>query len=163
MPVNSARSNFVKCVTALSSGGRVSLGAFPWACLGAAFPEIIRQYDLRSQKVGVSRGYVLRSAIFIVGSGLVVMAIPGKEPSIDAVYQGLAAPVMVTHGAQYYMQKAKKEKKNPRKGNSSPPDATGADTVDDLGSLQSSDEVYVEVRPSVMVPLNGWRRFFFSL
>ena len=144
-----------------SMGDKVSLAAFPWACLGAAFPEIVRQYGLRSQKVGVPAGYYLRSAVFIFGSGLVVVAFPGPIPAIDAVYQGVAAPVIVTQGAQHYLKEAKKKNKNRSGEDATPP--PDADTIDDLGSHESSDEIYVEVQPHVMVPLNSWRRFFYSL
>lgn len=127
---------------------------FAWGCLGAAFPEIVRQFDLRNQRVGVPISYIVRSAVFVAASGLVVIALPDQLPALTAIYAGAAAPLIVNAGANAYVRQK-------RKGPEEPDAGDAGDVVDDVSTTET-EAVYVDVHGQ-MVDLHGWRRFFISL
>jgi hypothetical protein len=136
----------------------MSMSALPWGCLGAALPEIFRQYDLRHQPARVPFSYYVRSALFVLGSGLLVSAFPGDLPALDAIYQGFAAPIIVNQGAMHIINK-----RNGPSGSNDDEDELGGDASVDNITNQDSTDVFVKVRPDVYAKLDGWPRFFHSL
>jgi len=131
------------------------LHTFLWACLGALFPEIVRQFELRNQNVGVPFGYFIRSLLFVLASGAIVLAFPGPISPQMAIYAGAAAPALVSAGART-IAKTRGSKAGDSDVSSDEP---GPDEV--WGS--ESDDKHVRVRNNVIMKASGWRRFFDAL
>lgn len=131
-----------------------------WGCLGAVFPEIVRQFELRNQDVGVPVGYIVRSLAFVLASGAVVLALPGSLSPLTAIYAGAAAPALVAAGSRAILagRQSLGDQAGGSGGNSSP--EPGPDDVRDMGS--NSGDKYVLLRNRFM-KFNGWERFFESL
>lgn len=157
----------------------MAVDIFLWGCLGAAFPEILRQYNLRNQGVGVPPGYFIRSAIFVLASGFVVLALPGQLSPITAIYAGVAAPLIVTTGGRQFSKALSLGRRagsqaepddadhshgDPQSGEAeskdddTPPDIVAADDI----SHGAEGEVYVRIQ-NEYVPQAGWARFWRSL
>lgn len=116
----------------------VELATLGWACLGAAFPEVKRQFELRGQAAGEPLRYYVWGVLFIVGSGLIVTALPGPLPALTAVYAGCAAPLILSSGAQSLV------KSLPTGKTTRAAEDGGGDAVDDIvGS--TGPHVYVEL------------------
>ena len=74
------------------------LSTFAFGVIGAAFPEIIRLYNLRMEKLKIPWTYFIIAPAFMAVSGLVVTALPGHLTHIAAVYAGTAAPLIISRG-----------------------------------------------------------------
>lgn len=132
---------------------------FLWSCLGAAFPEIVRQWDLRDQGSGVPFSYYVRSFLFIIGSGLVVLALNAATNPANAMYAGAAAPVLFNAGARKFLEKRQKsiDSSDPQSG--APLDVNGPDEV----TANEDRNRYVRIDGTRFERWNGWTRFILSL
>lgn len=132
------------------------LEVFGWGCLGAVFPEVKRQYEIRGQGAGEPVRYYIWTVLFVIGSGLVVIALPGHLAPLTAIYAGFAAPVIVSKGGESLAKSLGKSQ-----GSSGTRDADAGDLVDEVTG-ETRDEVFVEVKGKI-VRQNGWQRFALSL
>jgi hypothetical protein len=128
---------------------------FGWGCLGAVFPEFVRHFELRLQKVEVPFSYYIITSLFIAASGLVVVALPGDLAPLTAIYAGAAAPLIVSKGAEKILS-------SPVISPSDLPDMAAGDTIDDVSDIGDSKEIYVKVKET-FVAATGWARFILSL
>lgn len=71
-------------------------GIFVAGCIGAAAPEIVRLYKLRSRQVAtVPRTYWLFSLLFFFLGGVVAILLPATTPW-GALYIGISLPTLVS-------------------------------------------------------------------
>lgn len=68
---------------------------------GAALPELARLRTLSTQKLPYPKVYYLFSLLFILVSGVVVIALPGNLSHLSAMYSGAAAPLILSRGATH--------------------------------------------------------------
>ncbi|WP_156746869.1 hypothetical protein [Mycobacterium sp. E2733] len=131
------------------------LSLFGWGCLGAAFPEITRQAQIKAQKVDGPFRYYFFTVVFVIASGLVVLALPGQLSALTAIYAGAAAPVIVSKGAETFVSLKPKQD-----GEHSTATTPGA-VLDDISGL-TPDAIYVKTNQRFL-RANSFARFLLSL
>lgn len=131
------------------------MSEFLWAVLGAGFPELTRQYNLRQQQLSFPKSYYVVTLLFLIGSGFVALALPGTLTPIAAIYAGFSAPVIVSVGADNLadIRRARQDASDKKAG--------GAQ-VDDIQARTKSGE-YVRLGGNRFLPKNGFGRFLSSL
>jgi hypothetical protein len=72
-----------------------ALSIFAVGCLGAASPEIVRLYRLRSRKVTFNPFYLLVSVLFIIVGGVVARTLP-TTTLWGAFYVGAGWPGLIS-------------------------------------------------------------------
>ena len=73
----------------------VDLSIFICGCLGAAAPEIVRLYKLRTKPISFSPSYYLISLFFFFLGGIVSVIMPATT-LYGAFYMGVTSPSIVT-------------------------------------------------------------------
>jgi len=139
------------------------LESFLYGMLGAIFPELLRHFNLRNEPVKIPLSYYFVTVAFVVGSGLVVTALPGHLAPLSAIYAGAAAPLIVSRGA------TNAEARFPPAPPGAATIAAEAETIGapkaiiDSVDLKGSNETFVRARSGRLYKSSGLYRFVSSL
>lgn len=128
---------------------------FGWGCVGAIFPEVYRQYQLRGQESKEPFRFYVWTIFMVVLSGLVALALPGPLTPLSAIYAGFAAPFIISKGGEQF-GRTEAAPARPQA-----PPAQNTETIDEV-SGKTSDEIFIEVKGRLSRS-NSWDRFIRSL